>query len=73
MLTNSGAIVLNDSLAALIVFQHLHVKCARKCFLRKSIVIHSGNINCNETLAAKIVFTQDAPTQTVRRVLAATT
>eukprot|EP00973_Karenia_brevis_P008133 1101431-Karenia_brevis.AAC.1 len=35
---------------------YFHARCAGRCFLRQTIVVHSGYIVCNETLAAEIVF-----------------
>eukprot|EP00973_Karenia_brevis_P035021 4830213-Karenia_brevis.AAC.1 len=63
-------------LAALIVLQKSFcVRCARKYFLVPHSRSHSGSIDKrdNETLAAMDVFIQNAPIQTVGRVLAATT
>eukprot|EP00973_Karenia_brevis_P000010 1222-Karenia_brevis.AAC.1 len=63
------------SLAALIVSelnQQFGVRCAERYFLVQHLMTHSGNIE-TETLAAMVVFIQDAPIHSATRVLAATT
>eukprot|EP00973_Karenia_brevis_P022673 3121032-Karenia_brevis.AAC.1 len=53
--------------------QHFSVACAGKYFRVQRMRSHSGRIDKPKTLAAMVVFIQSVPTQTVRRVLAATT
>eukprot|EP00973_Karenia_brevis_P072838 10115143-Karenia_brevis.AAC.1 len=53
--------------------QHFSVKCAGKYFQIQNMRRNRGAIVFSNTLAAMVVVIQNVPTQTVRRVQAATT